>query len=418
MVIRACQVTRALLTFGIAGVAQLVAAATPASHSVSIPAEDLGTALLTFAAVTHHQIAFDYRRVQGYKSTALSGSYTVAEGLRVLIGPAPFLIRATPSGVLTLAAKPAASLAADARAATGQSSVPDQDIAPANQAPQEEVTVSARRAQLEPRVSRFVTQVSALDGSGGLARWQTPVCPSVTGLSKDDGEFILGRMSEIARVVGVPLAAEHCHPNLFVFVTADPKQLLEAMERRGRYRAVTFGDAEPKVVDEFISTPRAARVWYDSVMETADDTTPIYSSLDVGVAMAAPGSNGQVGDSPGGLQSGRVINDWERASRVARAMVSAFSYVYVVVDSRRLPGVTRGQLADYISMVALAQIKPAAQLGDAPTILRLFDGAPQAALPGMSLWDRALLKSLYAIEQNVRVQQGEIALDMVREIVN
>src|SRR5580700_2141312 len=92
---------------GIAGLARLALAASPDTYLINIPVEDLGTALLTLATVTHQQIAFDYKSVAGYQSTALSGTYTVAEGLNVLIGAAPFLIRTTPSGVLTLAGKPA-----------------------------------------------------------------------------------------------------------------------------------------------------------------------------------------------------------------------------------------------------------------------------------------------------------------------
>ena len=56
-----------------------------------------------------------------------------------------------------------------------------------------------------------------------------------------------------------------------VFVTIDPTQLLNSMEKRDR--AVTFGNAEPARVNEFIAAPRAAKVWYDSIMEAADNTS-------------------------------------------------------------------------------------------------------------------------------------------------
>jgi hypothetical protein len=412
---RACEVIRALLVVGIAGVARLGLAASPATHVIDIPVEDLGSALLTFAAVTHQQIAFDHKLVEGYKSSPLSGTYTVEEGLQDLIGTAPFLIRATPSGVLTVAAKPA-PLAGGARAATGQPSVPVQDSSSAGGTPQNEVIVRARRAaSLAPRVRAFVNEISVLEQGEALARWQVPVCPEVTGLPRADGEFILERISEIARGAGVPLAGEDCHPNLFVFVTVDPKQLLKAMEKRDR--AVTFGRAAPDDIDEFIAAPRVARVWYNSAMESADNIASTYGFPNAG-QITQPSGLSQPDGSVGGGLSPRLSTDWERASRVARTMVWAFRYVYVVVDQRRLQGVTRGQLADYVAMVGLAQIKPGAQLSDAPTILKLFDGAPQAALPGMSDWDQAFLKSLYTVQQRVKVQKGEIALDMVREIIH
>jgi hypothetical protein len=396
------RVIRALLMVGIVSVARLVLAASPDGHLINIPVEDLGTALLRLAAVTHQQIAFDYKSVEGCKSTALSGTYTVADGIRVLIGTAPFLIRATPSGVLTVAATPAPG-AGDVRTVTDQRSLPAEPTSSASRAVQGEVIVSAQRAQLAPRVGAFVNGILVLEQGEGLARWHVPVCPQVTGFQRENGEFILWRISEVARGAGVPLAGEHCHPNLFVFVTFDPKQLLADMEKQ--QRAVTFGHAPPDDIDEFIATPRVVRVWYNSALETPDSYGkghgfPPFGQVTGGASLPA-----------------NVTTDWERTSRVTRTVERSITNVYLVIDKGHLQGVTLGQLADYVAMVGLTQIKPGAQLSDAPTILRLFDGAPQAALPGMSDWDQAFVKSVYATEQKVTVQRGEIALDMLREIV-
>jgi len=95
-----------------------------------------------------------------------------------------------------------------------------------------------------------------------------------------------------------------------------------------------------------------------------------------------------------------------------------FSRVFVIVDRTRLRGVESGQLADYVAMVGFAKLKPDAHLGDAPTILKLFNGAPQDAPSGMTLWDQAFLKSLYATEQTAKAQRGQIARAMVREIAH
>jgi hypothetical protein len=397
------RVIRALLMLGIATLARLVLAASPGAYVVDIPVEDLGTALLRLAAVTHQQIAFDYKSVEGYKNVALSGTYTVAEGLRILIGTAPFLIRATPSGVLAVATKPAPS-AADAGTVTAQRSLPAEPAAAASRAVQDEVIVHAGREELAPRLRAFVNEILVLDHGEGLARWHVPVCPQVTGMPRENGEFILWRISEVARGAGVPLAGERCHPNLFVFVTLDPQQLLTDMQQR--QRAVTFGHASPVEIDEFIATPRVARVWYDSAMEASDSSSAAHGFPPFGQLIGAPGLPGD------------VTSDWERASRVTRTEERAFTYVCIVVDKGRLQGVTLGQLADYIAMVGLTQIKPGAQLSNVPTILRLFDGAPQAALPGMSDWDQAFVKAVYATEQSVVVQRSEIAQGMLREILH
>jgi len=98
--------------------------------------------------------------------------------------------------------------------------------------------------------------------------------------------------------------------------------------------------------------------------------------------------------------------------------MTTFYRVFVIVDQTRLHGVTFGQLADYVAMVGLAKLKPGARLGDAPTILKLFNGAPRAAPPGMTDWDQAFLKSLYGTNQLAIGQSGQIARAMVRDIVH
>ena len=112
------------------------------------------------------------------------------------------------------------------------------------------------------------SSVEAMDATA-TPRWSAaPVCPLVSGLSREEGEFILARVSEIARGAGAPLAGEDCSPNLYILVTSDPQNLLREMEKRNR--AFTFGaDASRGAVDAFISTPHAVRVWYDTFTESA-----------------------------------------------------------------------------------------------------------------------------------------------------
>jgi hypothetical protein len=267
----------------------------------------------------------------------------------------------------------------------------------------DEVTVTAKRAQLAPHVSKFVNQIAAPENAGeaGLARWDAPpVCPLVSGLPRQDGEFILERLSAIARAARVPLGAEQCRPNLYILLTPQPEDLLRGMEKRNR--RFTFGfdiswrtDTPAGVVDEFIKTPRAVRVWYNEQVRTPE-----------GLPLACPPPPIPCTSPP------------SEASRVLFQTVQTFSRVFVIVDRTRLHGVQLGQLADYVAMVGLAKLRPDARVGDAPTILKLFDGAPQTAPAAMTDWDQTFLKALYATEQSSRLQRGEIARAMVREIVH
>jgi hypothetical protein len=247
-------------------------------------------------------------------------------------------------------------------------------------------------AELSPRVSAYLTAIVALEPpllvprlefptTGSLPGWRDRVCPQVTGLPEQEGKLILARISEIGRVAGVRMAAEHCSPNLNVYVTSQPKELLEAMQKRNSFDM--FGPrGMPHLLNPFIDTARPVRVWYN-----------IYGR-------------------------GRPVS-----------FRFAFTRVVVVVDQTRLQGVSPGQLADYIAMVGFAEIKPLAEirpgapLGDAPTILKLFDAAQGTAPTGLSDWDQAFLKSLYA---NSRVtpwtrqfaRNDQLTLRMVSEIAH
>jgi len=255
-----------------------------------------------------------------------------------------------------------------------------------------EVTVRASRAKLWPKVSSFVNGITDVENGYGLARWQTPVCPLVSGLNRQEGEFILERVTEVARAAAVPLAGEQCHANLLILVTRQPTELLQAMDRRDHW--VTFGEAPALTVDEFIGTPRPVKVWYNSMM-TAPGGTPLVAGAPPDVQLLG-----------GGLHSPTTYYGPGFAGH--SHIVSLFVYGF--------HGVMWGQLADYVAMVGLAQIKPNANLGDARTILKLFAGSPQAAPAGMSDWDQLFLKSVYATEQSSRVQRSLIARRIVHEL--
>jgi hypothetical protein len=279
----------------------------------------------------------------------------------------------------------------------GTSSEPSENL--------QEVTVTAHRIELEKRVSKFVNQIAATEnGAEGLARWQRSVCPLVSGLPRQDGEFILERLSEIAHVAGVPLADEHCRPNLYILVTDQPEDLLRGMEKRNR--AFTFGYdtsfyppilTRASIVDEFIKTPRAVRVWYSSYEQQASGVPMPYCEIEPGVY----------------IRCGHAIAG---GSHLVFSTVWMILRAFVVVDQKRLRDVKLRQLADYIAISGFAELKPGSRLGDAPTILTLFDGAPKSAPAGMTAWDQAFLKSLYATEQRSMLQRSEIAHQMISEI--
>jgi hypothetical protein len=264
----------------------------------------------------------------------------------------------------------------------------------------QEVTVMANHIELEQRVSNFVYQIAALQNGEGISRWHLPVCPIVAGVTQREAKFTRSRILEVARAAGVAVAGDPCRPNLLIFVTPDAKQFFSGMSMHTRL--LTFSGAHPSVIDEFIRTPRPVRVWYKTAMFTPDGKPLVETDR-------IEDPNQQFGGAP-------IVAPVSSYAKISA--IWGMSRVLVVVDQARLQGVSLGQFADYVALAGLAQIKVGAQLGDAPTILKLFDGSPQAAPDGMSDWDRAFLKSLYATDSSSKGQRGQIAHTIVRDMTH
>jgi hypothetical protein len=195
-----------------------------------------------------------------------------------------------------------------------------------------EVIITGQR-ELATKITGFVNQLTDFDygdSNRGLARWQDPVCPLVTGLPQDMAEYILGRLSEIARAAGVPLARESCHhENLFIIVNKDPETYLREQEQQ--HGAAIFGGAAPMLINEFIATPRPVRTWYDTIERTPEGL-PMYR-------MAFPGNSTRAVAGPGGITvmaavqsnsgDGNTVlaNPWSQASHLVLNVVWAIRRV-------------------------------------------------------------------------------------------
>jgi hypothetical protein len=287
------------------------------------------------------------------------------------------------------------------------------DEAPAKSQPSDlsTITVEARRARatLEKQVSTFVTGVMTHYSDESLARWDTAVCPLVAGLPRDAGEFVLARLSQIVRSVDAPLAAEDCRANLYVIVTREPDLLLKSWRRRDAH---IFGNAPPGTIRRFLNTPRPVRVWYNADISASDG---VLSSSTLAGSVGGVASNGALGGGNGGTNS-YPTNTRPKPSRLIWNEVQALSSVIVIVDSTKLKAVSIGQLADYIGLIALAEVRLDTDSGTAPTILHLFADSKAATPQQLSAWDQALLKSLYDTPQKSVMQLSQIKTGVLQSL--
>lgn len=262
--------------------------------------------------------------------------------------------------------------------------------------PLDQVTVEAHRQALEERVTAYVQKLAHPNFDRSLRRWIVPVCPLVAGLPQTQGEFMLARLSEIARHAAVPLAGEKCSPNLNIVATEDPIGLLKSWRHRDRG---LYGDAMPAEVQRFLSHSRAVMVWYNAAATEAGGGALDPSASKLGTSYFP-------------------TNHHPKGTRIQFEAVDVFASVIVIVDLRRVQGLSYAQLADYVAMLGFAQLDPDADFGSAPSILQLFSA--QSAQPppgGLSDWDVAYLRALYKTEQASRAQRNQIIQMMLREMV-
>ena len=90
----------------------------------------------------------------------------------------------------------------------------------------------------------------------------------------------------------------------------------------------------------------------------------------------------------------------------------AFSLAVVVVDTAWPAPVKLRQLVDFAALAGLADIALDANIGDTPSILRVFDQPAAGQAPGLTSWDEAFLSALYHSEQASVTQRSLIAVKM------
>ena len=276
------------------------------------------------------------------------------------------------------------------------------------------VTIQASK-ELRHQVNRFVTAViPAPPSHESLLRWNKPICPLVVGLPRKWGEFILARISEAARDAHAALAGMHCEPNLFVVVSAQPDQVLKQWLARNPRVDTRHGLAPLR---RFLDSTQPVRTWYNPEPSCAGGVSrPGSAALASSVGLPYPGLGSSVGAGNPSSGMGPSYCDNSIDTHLIYGDVRSISYAIVVADTGKLTRrhIKLGQLADYVSLVGLVEVRSDTDGGGAPTILRLFhDPNPP---DGLTPWDRALLYSLYNTSQSGKLQLTDMEVSMVRKI--
>ena len=275
----------------------------------------------------------------------------------------------------------------------------------------ENVTVTGARTRqaIEGFVQSLATPTRA---AGKIARWDTPICPTVLGLKKQFAGFIAERLRDIAAKAGAPINTKNdCLPNIAIVFTTAPQKLLDNIRKNqpellGYYDNAAQADALAKVT-------RPIQAWYQTETKDVNGKAEPDSGQTRGpgleIYLPCP-------DQPGGVCLMHLPNAHASAvsgTRLGDGLKSGLYNVVIAADPAKLVDNEIGALSDYIAMLALAQVKTPDVCQPLDSILNLLaDNCPTPA--SMTANDLGYLTALYKMspESTIQVQRDEMTYQM------
>jgi hypothetical protein len=304
------------------------------------------------------------------------------------------------------------------------------NLAPADSAPLQEVTVTADRMRdhgaLYHAVSGFVESHSAPGARiNQIGRWYQTICPFVAGLRPPFNEFVARQIVDVARGVGAPVrpVGKKCDPNVEIIFTADPQELLNHIAKSYR---LLLGFERGAQVKRAMTFSRPIQAWYETGTRSLEPyqppigglaLTPTTGDMQPCPACGNPFMTGLQVDSDvtaAGMQPSSYAG-----SRLGVGLRSEFLHVVIIADSRQVAGYSLRSIADYAAMLSLTRM---AQLEDCAPLSSITDllanGCTAPAPNALTAADRAYLKALYAanLEKNLNVERGDLHEQMMRQI--
>jgi hypothetical protein len=236
--------------------------------------------------------------------------------------------------------------------------------------PDDRVVVQGRRA--EDAVRDFVAEVGAAPTGTNMARWDRKVCVGAFNLAPEYAQRLVDQVSLVAVAVGLEPGEPGCRSN--VLIMADPdgdalaarlvKDHLRIFQPPESFDNNLGSDA----LRRFQTSDAPVRWWHVGQTVLADTGLPVTRGMSVRV---------------------------RGASRLRSNVRQDMSHVLIILDASRIGSVSFTSLADYVSMVALAQIDPEADTHEFSSVLNLFANEAGERRTRMTQWDLDYLIGLY-----------------------
>ena len=233
------------------------------------------------------------------------------------------------------------------------------------------VVVTGRRASREKALRHMTSVVTpVVDAGRPLARFQTPICPQVDGLTAALNGAFADRIRADARIAGLEASGAACSPNLTVLIVPDGQAVVRELHRT---RSAVFGQLDPVTIRHLAAQPGPAHLWTITEVRSRDGD--------------------RIRGGGGGGNDVGILNV-RNASILQAVTRTDVNGTVLLLDQPATVGKTINQLADYAAMRTIAQTRPIGDAASEPTILTLFDGG--AAPPrGLTPFDTAYLQALY-----------------------
>jgi hypothetical protein len=241
-----------------------------------------------------------------------------------------------------------------------------------------------------------------------LSRWRGPVCPYVTGLAPEQNSFIAARIVQISLAAKQLAPAKTCDPNIVVVVSPNDLTLRRQI---GEHPQTLLAPQSRWPVDKL---QLGAFVKDDGLPVHTFYASGIVSAFEGGAPLDEGNLSGSLADSGGVLSAfGAPVVDNAHASRLTPNVDDAFNRVVVVLDGHQLAGLTSGQIAAYVSMITLAEVKVDAPPRDLDTIVNVFADRKAGRTPpeDLTFWDRAYLGALYNAPTQINISMQRSVME-------
>lgn len=255
---------------------------------------------------------------------------------------------------------------------------------------------------------------------GKLARWKTGICPVTVGIGAEYAAYISKRIREVAQQIGAPVNDDiECKPNIRVVLTTKPQELLDNLRRT---QPLYLGYYENRAqLARLAAITQPIQSWYATATNDLRGRPQTDSSRGGGISMDVilPGPNS---NTVGGVAMGATTRiELPNASsmnvtgnRLNDGLSSEFFNVLIVGEPAKLLDQEIGTLADYITMLALADPGALKSCAEFPTILNLLVTGCVRIAHNLTDGDQAYLKALYKMTptNTLQAQRGEMRYQM------